>query len=404
MRTIKRNRTKAWRAALATTLVAASVAACDAPAEGRRAGPFVFGEGEPPSDEPDPVDIEQGMTKLEVAELSAAGAAAWSDDICELSTNDAGENWYQDAECDWYCPNPDPACEAGPIGEDPEGFAATYPLVLVHGFMDKGGAFVGLEPRLAADGHAVERVSLPPLAPVAVRAEYLADQIDEILAAHGAAKVNLIAHSMGGLDSRYVVRHLGYADRVASITTIATPHRGSSVADAVLGWTNADSSWVQWLMGKVVGVVEGQFDEYDEEDLIGALEDLSTSGAAELNAQTPDVPEVYYQSWAGVSSPIARWQDGVEAQCGDVLASDPSFFGFGNDRMAPRLVPLSYVEGGINDGVVSVHSASWGRMRGCIPADHMDQVRASDAPIWITGYDSTRFLRNVAFGLAKRGY
>ena len=43
---------------------------------------------------------------------------------------------------------------------------------------------------------------------------------------------------------------------------------------------------------------------------------------------------------------------------------------FGNDRMSPKLVPLSYVERGINDGVVSIHSASWGRMRGCIPADH----------------------------------
>lgn len=404
MRSTKDNHLTVGHSALAITLLATLGVACDTPDEGRPAGPFVFGQGEPPPEEPDPVAVEEGMTKLEVAELTAAGAAAWSEDICELSTNDAGENWYEDAECDWYCPRPDPACEAGPVGPEPEGSAATHPLVLVHGFMDKGGAFVGLESVLRADGHAVERVSLPPLAPVAVRAEYLADQVDEILADHGATKVNLIAHSMGGLDSRYLVRHLGYADRVASVTTIATPHRGSAVADAVLGLTGAGNTWVQWLMARVVDVVEGQFDEFDEEDLIGALEDLSSAGAAALNASTPDVPEVFYQSWAGVSSPIARWQDGVEAQCGDVLAAEPYFFGFGNDRMAPSLVPLSYVQGGINDGVVSIHSASWGRMRGCIPADHLDQVRATDAPIWITGYDSGRFLRNVAFELAKRGY
>ena len=42
-----------------------------------------------------------------------------------------------------------------------------------------------------------------PIAPVAVRAEALAQQVDAILASHGAAKVNLIGHSMGGLDSRY---------------------------------------------------------------------------------------------------------------------------------------------------------------------------------------------------------
>ncbi|MEX1365756.1 MAG: triacylglycerol lipase [Nannocystaceae bacterium] len=386
------------------TLLTIAVAACDAAEDGRPRGPFIFGQGQPPSDEPEPVEIEDGMTKVEVAEAVAAGAAAWSEDICELSVDDAGNNWYQDAECDWYCPYPDPACEAGPLGPDPEGGVAAYPLVLIHGFMDKGGAFVGLESTLRADGHAVERVSLPPLAPVAVRAEYLAEQVDEILAWYGTPKVNLIAHSMGGLDSRYLVHHLGYADRVASITTIATPHRGSAVADAVLGLTGASNSWVQWLMGKLVGIVEGQFDEYDEEDLIGALEDLSTAGTASFNAQTPDEPEVFYQSWAGVSSPIARWQGGVEAECGDVLAADPSFWGFGNDRMAATLIPLSYVEGGINDGVVSIGSASWGRMRGCIPADHLDQVRATNAPVWITGYDSGRVLRNLAFELAQRGY
>jgi triacylglycerol lipase len=94
----------------------------------------------------------------------------------------------------------------------------------------------------------------------------------------------------------------------------------------------------------------------------------------------------------------------VEAKCGDVLAAKPYFLGFGNDRMSVMLVPLSGVEGGLNDGVVSVHSAQWGRMRGCIPADHLDQVKDAGGPLWITGYDSARFLRNIAFELAKRGY
>jgi triacylglycerol lipase len=386
-------------------LLAALATACDAPPEGRARAPWTFGQGDLPPDEPDPVSVEPGMSKDDVAELSAAGAAAWSEDICELSTNDAGQNWYEDDECDWYCPHPDAACEAGPIGPDPEGSAAKYPIVLVHGFMDKGGAFIGLEDELQADGHVVERVSLPPIAPVAVRAEHLAEQVDAILAAHGAAKVNLIGHSMGGLDSRYLVHHLGYADKVASVTTIATPHRGSAVADTVLGWTDTDSKWADWLMDKLVVVLESQFDGGDDEDLIGALEDLSEEKAAGFNAETPDDAGVFYQSWAGVSSPIAKWPSDVEAQCGDVLAAEPYFFGFGNDRMSTMLVPLSYVTGGeINDGVVSLRSAQWGRSRGCIPADHLDQVKDAGGPLWITGYDSARFLRNIAFELSKRGY
>lgn len=385
-------------------LVATLASACDPASEGRAPTPWSFGQGELPPDEPEPVAVEPGMSKLDVAELTAIGAAAWTDDVCELSTNDAGENWYEDDECDWYCPRPDAACDMGAIGPDPEGNAAQYPIVLVHGFMDKGGAFVGLEDALRADGHVVERVSLPPIAPVAVRAEHLAAQVDAILAANGVAKVNLIAHSMGGLDSRYLVHHLGYADKVASITTIATPHRGSAVADTVLGWTDTDNKWVDWLMDKLVMVLESQFDGGEEEDLIGALEDLSVDKAVGFNAETPDADGVFYQSWAGVSSPIARWPADVEAQCGDVLAAQPYFLGFGNDRMATMLVPLSAVAGGINDGVVSLHSAQWGRMRGCIPADHLDQVKDAGGPLWITGYDAGRQLRNIAFELSKRGY
>lgn len=388
----------------AALLLTTLAAGCDVQEQGRPPSRLVFGEGEPPVDEPEPVAVEPGMSKLDVAELTAAGAAAWSEDICALSTNELGQTWYEDDECDWYCPRPDPACAAGPIGPDPEGGAARYPLVLVHGFMDEGGAFVGLEPVLRADGHRVERASLPPIAPVAVRAEALAAQVDAILAMYGTDKVNLIGHSMGGLDSRYLVHHLGYADRVASVTTIATPHRGSRVADTVLGFTNASSDWVDWLMDRVVDAVEYGFEGGEDEDLIGALEDLSTMGAADFNATTPDAAGVLYQSWAGVSSPIARWPDGVEAQCGDVLAQDPYFLGFGNDRMGASLIPLSAVEGGINDGVVSVNSASWGRMRGCVPADHLDQVKEQGGPLWITGYDAGRFLRTIAFGLAKQGY
>src|SRR6185295_19714138 len=49
-----------------------------------------------------------------------------------------------------------------------------------------------------------------------------------------AKKVNLIAHSMGGLDARYLTSCLGFSDRVASLTTIGTTHRGTRLADLAL--------------------------------------------------------------------------------------------------------------------------------------------------------------------------
>ena len=50
--------------------------------------------------------------------------------------------------------------------------------------------------------------------------------------------LHVIAHSMGGLDARYAIRNVPQvADRVKTLVTIGTPHRGSPVADAVVART-----------------------------------------------------------------------------------------------------------------------------------------------------------------------
>lgn len=53
-----------------------------------------------------------------------------------------------------------------------------------------------------------------------------------------------------------------------------------------------------------------------------------------------------------------------------------------------------------------MQSAKLGLFRGCIPADHLDEVgQVNDMGVNAnTGFDHIRFYRNVAFELAELGY
>lgn len=82
-------------------------------------------------------------------------------------------------------------------------------------------------------------------AAVAESAAELRDQIQKIIAETGCGKVNIIAHSKGGLDSRYAISHLGMDRYVASLTTINTPHRGCVFAQELMD--RLPASLVRWI-------------------------------------------------------------------------------------------------------------------------------------------------------------
>ncbi len=292
---------------------------------------------------------------------------------------------------------------AAPLGEEPKGEATKYPLVLVHGFLGSADGFASFHARigeaLVADGHDVHRVSLPPLGDVEIRSRALAEQVDEILARTGAEKVNLVAHSMGGLDARVLVSTLGYGDRVASLTTISTPHRGSRIADVGLGFVSGAKDDALDSVAKLFGA------KPEDADLVGALVDLAEKSADAFNAAHPDDPRVYYQSWAGVSSVLAIPNRADRDACEGKLLAHPNRA----DHMHPLFVPgVAFVAHGKkpNDGLVLVSSAKWGNFRGCIPADHADEIGVfSREPLdKHSGFDFVRFHRNVAFDLAARGF
>jgi triacylglycerol lipase len=128
-----------------------------------------------------------------------------------------------------------------------------FPIVLAHGIArfdiflevlrrrfpetDPGDGFhyfKGIKTHLQANGFQVFDPNQDFAGPVDLRASQLRDRVNEVLAATGAEKVHIIAHSMGGLDARHMIVDKGMAERVASLTTIGTPHLGTVLADHVI--------------------------------------------------------------------------------------------------------------------------------------------------------------------------
>ena len=340
-------------------------------------------------------------TKADAASATQAGKADFSFDLC------ARKGWYGDGECDWFCAKRDEDCNAPVVGPEPSGQALRLPVVLHHGFdaspTNRWG-FFGVKEALEADGHEVFVTSVAPYNGVEVRAEQLAEQLDAILAESGATQVNLLAHSMGGLDCRYLIATLGYGDRVASLTMISSPHQGSPVADLALGLLpeKADNA-----VNALASAWGRRFSDFAEDsDLRAALAGISEERAPSFNTDNPDDTQVHYQSWAGVSSALGIWNPRDASACEGKSEVHDGFA----DVMDTTLLPMAAVVGGIslrpNDGMVSVESAKRGDLRGCIPADHLDEVGqvADVGQDPFSGFDHLRFYRNVAFDLAAQGF
>src|SRR3954451_22909982 len=116
------------------------------------------------------------------------------------------------------------------------------PIVLQHGlfgFADikvgklKFSYFHGIDRAILDRGHPVFISRVHPTSSIELRARQLRAQILTQLRALGRPKdrVIIIAHSMGGLDARYMISRLRMAARVAALITLSTPHRGSPYAD-----------------------------------------------------------------------------------------------------------------------------------------------------------------------------
>ncbi len=234
-------------------------------------------------------------------------------------------------------------------------------MVLAHGLFgfDEiaiGGArhayFRGVPARLEKSGVVVSLARVARGGRVASRAEELA----EFICGLDARRVNVVAHSMGGLDARYAIARLGLDGRVASLTTVGTPHRGTPLAD--LG--------VRFGVRRTLGSLGVRLE---------ALDDLTVRRMESFNAEVRNTGGVAYGSVVGV----ARRKR----------------------QMNPLLVPgYLYLKGrvGENDGMVPAASQEWGDVLYRIEADHWAQIG------WSRHFDAAEFYAVLLRELRGRGF
>lgn len=307
-----------------------------------------------------------------------------------------------------------------------------YPVVLVNG-IDTSPLF-RYSTRIVTTmketgGHRVYLATLTPYETSHVRAPELWKRIQEVLAETGAGKVNLVCHSLGGLDCRYLVSPGGLAadlgvapgtmaNAVASITTVATAHRGTRVADVLLG-TLPDDDRAAIINDFATLAGDAFSDRRLESDVHfrDAIRGLSVAAAPAFNAEIVDAPGIVYQSWAGYSRPMGAAtavHDALLAEECRTSAGESGLPSAGkHDFMALALVPFADIAGKQtsdapslpSDGFVTVESTKWGTFKGCVPADHVEQLGQKNIPdVNVrTGFDVARFYTNVAGDLAGQG-
>ena len=263
-----------------------------------------------------------------------------------------------------------------------------YPLLLVHGVFFRDSEHLNYWGRVPAEliknGATVYYGGQESAGNVHTCAQQIKKAIVKVLQETGAEKVNIIAHSKGGLDSRYCICMLGMAPYVASLTTVNTPHRGCEFAEYLMNKAPdnlKNTVAAAYNKGaKALGDINPDF--------VSAVTDLTRDGVARLNAEM---------------APMQSKFDGIYTQ------SFGSKLNHATSGKFPLNMSYHFVKhfDGYNDGLVGEDSFQWGSeyhfltnngLRGISHADMIDLNREN-----IDGFDIREFYVSLVNGLKERG-
>ena len=175
-----------------------------------------------------------------------------------------------------------------------------YPLLLVHGIFFRDFEHLNYWGRipneLINNGATIFYGNHSSSLSVEDSAKELAARIKEIIKETGCEKVNVIAHSKGGLDTRYAISNLGMDKYIASLTMINTPNHGCVFADYLLNKAPAG------LKDKIASGYNFALKKLGdkEPDFIAGVTDLTSTKVEELNKIIKQSDKVYYQVFGSV--------------------------------------------------------------------------------------------------------
>jgi triacylglycerol lipase len=342
--------------------------------------------------------MKRVLANLIVACFVTAVAAGCSSSTASVPPPVGGNGDVPRGATDW----PGPSTTPSP-GHKP------YPIVLAHGFSGFHNIgpltyFYGVQDALSKDGHDVYVTVVDPYNSSEIRGAELVTQVEKILADTGAPKVNLICHSQGALDCRYVANQLG--KKIAAVVLLAGVNRGDYVADVASGAVQGPAGDALNLLLTLFG--SGVLDPggNPNTDAKAAIAQLTTAGCEAFNAKYPDDPNVAYFSIAGRTE-----NGGGDADCGSARAA--AFISKWDQVKGPVNALLSgtasLIDGSgapppTNDGLVTVASARWGTFLGCVPADHLSEICQLGGQSSGSSFDCVTLFRDLADWLVARGY
>ena len=268
--------------------------------------------------------------------------------------------------------------------EDDKVCATRYPILMVHGVFFRDFKYFNywgrIPEELEDNGATIFYGNQPSADAVADNAAVLTERIRQILQQTGAEKVNIIAHSKGGLDCRYAIANLGIGSSVASLTTINTPHRGCEFAEYLLTKIPAET---QNTVANTYNTALRKLGE-PEADFLAAVNDLTESVCRQRDLEMPAPEGIFCQS---VGSILAKARGG----------KFPLNFSY----------HLVNHFSGENDGLVSEDSFAWGekytllRGNGKAGISHADMTDLNRENI--PGFDVREFYVELVHDLKMRG-